>query len=136
MKKDDLTRRDFHKLSLAAFGGLVAGAALSSRRLFAADEKTKDAHACCGLNSCSGQGADGKNQCAGTGNCATAKAHGCSGQNDCKNQGGSGENDCKGKGSCAVPLKGEGWKDARAKFEERMKKAGKDVGKAPDSCGK
>lgn len=136
MNKDDITRRDFGKLSLAAFGGLVAGSVLSSKRLFAeTKDQPKDAHACCGLNSCSSQGAKGDNKCAGTGTCATAKAHGCSGNNDCKNQGGTGENDCKGKGSCAVPIKGDSWKDARAKFEARMKKAGKDFGKAPDSCG-
>lgn len=136
MKKDDLSRRDFGKLSLAAFGGLLAGSVVSSGRLFAeTKDQPKDMHACCGLNSCSGQGAGAENKCAGTGNCATTAAHGCSGHNDCKNQGGSGENDCKTKGSCAVPIKGDAWKEARAKFEERMKKAGKEFGKAPDTCG-
>lgn len=135
MKKDDLSRRDFNKLSLAAFGGLLAGAATKTGRLFAADEK-KDAHACCGLNECKAEGAKGDNKCAGTGNCATTTAHGCNGKNDCKNQGGSADNDCKGKGGCAVPIKGDAWKDARTKFEARMKKDGKEFGPAPDSCGK
>lgn len=136
MKKDNLTRRDFGKMSLAAFSGLLAGAAVIPRRLFADNAAAaEDKHACCGLNECGGHGAKGDNKCAGTGTCATTTAHGCSGQNDCKNQGGAGENDCKGKGSCAVPIKGDAWKAARAKFEERMKKAGKDFGKAPDSCG-
>ena len=41
MKKDDLSRRDFNKLSLAAFGGLLAGAATKTGRLFAANDKPK-----------------------------------------------------------------------------------------------
>jgi hypothetical protein len=134
MKKDDISRRDFGKLSLAAFGGLVAGSVLGSKRLFAEEKSEKEMHACCGLISCNANGASGDNKCAGMGNCATVEAHGCSGHNDCKNQGGSGDNDCKGKGSCSVPIKGDAWKKARAKFEERMKKDGKEFGDAPASC--
>lgn len=137
MKRNDLTRRDFGKLSLAAFGGLLAGSMVEPKLLFADDKKMPaEMHACCGLNSCKSEGAGADNQCAGTGKCATVEAHGCSGQNACKNQGGSGDNDCKGHGTCAVPIKGDTWKAARAKFEERMTKAGTKFGPAPDSCGK
>lgn len=137
MKRNDLSRRDFSKLSLAAFGGLVAGSMMGSKLLFADDKKAAaDLHACCGLNSCKSEGKGADNQCAGTGTCATAEAHGCDGQNACKNQGGSGDNDCKGKGSCAVPITGDHWKAARAAFEARMKKAGTKFGPAPESCGK
>lgn len=136
MSKKEISRRDFGKLGLAAFSGLAAGAVLKSSRLFAEEEQAKEMHACCGLNSCKGHGADGKNSCAGTGNCATVEPHGCAGHNSCKNQGGSGENDCKGHGSCNVPIKGDAWKAARTKFEERMKKAGKEFGAAPETCGK
>jgi hypothetical protein len=137
MKKDDVSRRDFGKLTLAAFGGVLAGSMLGGR-LLSADEKeaAKEAHTCCGLNSCKGKGAGGDNECAGTGKCATAEAHGCAGENACKNQGGSYDNDCKGKGSCAVPAKGDAWKKARANFEAAMNKAGTKFGPAPDSCGK
>ena len=142
MKKltEDVSRRDFGKLALAAFGGVVAGSMLGSS-LLSADEKAaapaaaKDAHACCGLNACKGQGAGGKNECAGQGSCATAEAHSCAGSNACKGQGGTGDNACKGKGSCAVPIKGDGWKKAREGYEARMKKAGKKVGAAPAACG-
>jgi hypothetical protein len=136
MKKDDVSRRDFGKLTLAAFSGVLAGSMLGGR-LLAADEKeaAKEAHACCGLNDCKGHGAGGGNECAGMGKCATAEAHGCSGSNACKNQGGDGVNDCKGKGSCAVPVKGDAWKKARANFESAMTKAGKKFGAAPASCG-
>jgi hypothetical protein len=136
MKISNLSRRDFGKLSLAAFGGLLAGSLAKPGRLFADDMETAEKHACCGLNECKGESADGKNECAGMGSCATTKAHGCNGKNDCKNQGDTADNDCKGKGSCAVPVKGDAWKKARANFEARMNKAGKKFGPAPDSCGK
>ena len=138
MKNDDVSRRDFGKLALAAFGGVLAGSALSGG-LLSADEKAPakaDAHACCGLNACKGQGKDGKNNCAGQGSCATTDAHSCAGANACKNQGGQGINDCKGKGSCSVPIKDDAWKKARANYEAAMKKAGKKFGPAPASCGK
>jgi hypothetical protein len=136
MKKDDVSRRDFGKLTLAAFGGVLAGSMLGSRLLAAQETKeTKDAHCCCGMNGCKGKGADGKNECAGTGSCATTEAHSCEGKNACKGQGGSCDNDCKGKGSCAVPLKGDAWKKARANFEAAMTKAGTKFGPAPASCG-
>jgi hypothetical protein len=137
MKKltEDVSRRDFGKLALAAFGGVVAGSMLGSS-LLSADEKAapKDAHVCCGLNACKGHGAGGKNDCAGQGSCATVEAHGCSGTNGCKGQGGSGDNACKGKGSCAVPSKGDAWKKARASYEARMTKAHKKFGAAPSTC--
>jgi hypothetical protein len=136
MKKDDVSRRDFGKLTLAAFGGVLAGSMLGGS-LLSADEKaeTKEAHACCGLNSCKGNGAGGDNDCSGMGKCSTTEAHGCAGSNACKNQGGDGVNDCKGKGSCAVPIKGDAWKKARSNFEAAMTKAGKKFGPAPASCG-
>ena len=142
MKKldEDVSRRDFGKLALAAFGGVVAGSMLGSS-LLSADEKkaaapaAKDSHACCGLNGCKGQGAGGKNDCAGQGSCATSEAHSCAGSNACKGQGGTGDNACKGKGSCAVPIKGDGWKKARASYEARMTKAHKKFGAAPSTCG-
>jgi hypothetical protein len=136
----NLNRRDFGKLSVAALGGLAAG--VSSESLFAqvkkeeADtKKKKEIHVCRGLNTCKGNGTDGKNACAGQGICATAEAHDCGGQNVCKGQGGCGampgENDCKTKGECAVPLMDKAWTTARKRFEDRMKKAKKKYGEAP-----
>lgn len=140
MKKldENVSRRDFGKLTLAAFGGVVAGSMLGGKLLFAGEAEHKaDAHACCGLNACKGQGKGGDNACAGQGGCATTEAHSCAGSNACKGQGGTGDNSCKGKGSCAVPIKDEAkWKKARAHYEASMKKAGKKVGAAPASCGK
>jgi hypothetical protein len=62
MKKldENVSRRDFGKLALAAFGGLVAGSTLGGSLLSAGEMKEgaakADAHACCGLNACKGQG--------------------------------------------------------------------------------
>ena len=138
MDKNSLTRRDFQRLTAAAFGGIVAGAGLGPA--LAADKEEKspllgDPHVCRGLNTCKNKGASSKNACAGQGDCATAEAHTCHGANACKGQGGCGEhpgeNTCKAKGGCNVPLKPAGWKKARARFEELMKKDGKQVGPAP-----
>lgn len=135
-----LSRRDFGKLTMAAFGGVLMGATLTSR---AAENDNKhdpalllqDKHVCRGLNTCKGKGKGADNSCAGTGNCATAEAHSCKGDNSCKGQGGCeeypGQNSCKGQGSCDVPLKEKTWKKARKSFEGQMKKAGKTVGDAP-----
>jgi hypothetical protein len=133
-----LSRRDFGRLTAAAFGGVLLGSALVGR---AAESEEKpasgsgDKHVCRGLNTCKSKGKGGKNSCAGMGNCATAEAHSCKGDNACKGQGGCGEhpaeNSCKGQGGCEVPLREKAWKKARKSFEARMKKAGKSFGEAP-----
>ena len=132
----NLSRRDFHKLTSAALGGMMAGAVVGCS---SGDNQAKaaevDRHACRGLNDCKSQGADKQNACAGQGTCATAEKHACANQNACKHQGGCGEtpgfNDCKTKGGCEVPLTGDMWTKARATFEDRQKKAGKQAGPAP-----
>ena len=123
--KNRLTRRDFGKLSVAAFGGVMAGAALTGCGGGKDDGKDKDGkkqaaaekHICRGLNSCKSNGVGGKNDCAGLGSCSTVAKHD------------PGKNDCKG--GCGVPLKGGMWTKARSTFETKMKAAGKTVGPAP-----
>jgi hypothetical protein len=147
MDRSDLNRRDFTRLASAALGGMLAGANLGR----ADDQKDKkeeakpkdpkkplflqEPHVCRGLNTCKGKGKGGKNDCAGQGSCATAKAHTCHAENECRGQGGCGktpgENACKGKGECAVPLGDKAWAAARKRYEEEMKKAKKEFGKAP-----
>jgi len=136
----DLSRRDFNRLALAVFGGVLAGTALTGQ---SAESEAKhdpalllqDKHVCRGLNTCKGKGKGSDNSCAGTGKCATAETHSCKGDNACKGQGGCGEyagqNSCKGQGSCEVPLSEKTWKTTRKAFESQMKKAGKTVGAAP-----
>lgn len=139
MKTSKVNRRDFGKLSAAAFGGMVAGA--SVLHLGASEAHADESpllsgkNVCRGLNHTCGGHKGGDNKCAGTGACATATAHACHGHNDCKGQGGCGdnpgENACKGNGKCAVPLSDGAWKKARANFEKAMKAAGKNFGPAP-----
>lgn len=136
-----MNRRDFTKLAAAALGGALAGA-----KLAAAEDKAKkkdvkkplllqEPHVCRGLNTCKGKGKGGKNDCAGMGQCSTAKAHTCGGDNDCAGLGGCGEhpgeNKCKGMGECHVPLTDKTWAKARKSFEAAMKKADKKFGDAP-----
>ena len=145
----DLSRRDFHKLTIAAFGGVVGGTLLSGRAMALQEGSgteesllLKEPHVCCGLNTCNGHGAGGNNDCSGMGSCATADNHSCKGQGACAGQGGCGsnpgENACTGQGSCAVPLQAEhgAWKRARANFEAAMEKAGKEFSPAPEGCPK
>jgi hypothetical protein len=163
MQPEEFTRRDFYRLSTAALCGLIAGTTVgcgdqgttpptkTATNSDAVPPATapgkaagKDAvaattvalHACRGLNECKGLGKGHKNDCAGKGDCFTAK-HDCSEKNDCKYQGGCGDiygmNDCKMKGGCAhySPEANDAWKKARAAFESREKAAGKKFGPAP-----
>ena len=134
-----LSRRDFNRLTTAALGGLLTGAALgcsegngAGGQTAAKEGEKKDKHVCRGLNECK----TAANACAGQADCSTVAAHHCGSSNECKGQGGCGakpgENDCKGKGGCAVPLADHAWGTARENFEKRMKAAGKTVGKAPE----
>ena len=157
MDSQDLNRRAFGKLAAAALGGLVVGAGLvgaaEKGEKDAAKAKDKDKplmsqepHICRGLNTCKGSSHGGKNDCAGQGDCATAKAHTCAGDNECAGLGGCnndlgkpGENACKGKGGCHVPVKDSAiWKKARKSFEADMKKAfpKKEIGEAPKPADK
>jgi hypothetical protein len=148
MNDNDLSRRQFQKLAMAALGGLMAGSTVACAADEKKDDKTEDKpkdekkepllqepHVCRGLNTCKGLGKGGKNDCAGTSDCATAKTHTCGGENTCRGLGGCGdnpgENKCKGMGKCHVPLEDKAWAKARKRFEEVMKKADKKFGDAP-----
>ncbi|MDB5338922.1 MAG: hypothetical protein JWN70_4541 [Planctomycetaceae bacterium] len=119
MSSNELNRRDFHRLSMAAMGGVMAGSlvgcetkpavppaapptapvstptppAVASTDAVAVEKQ--EWHLCRGLNECKGKGggeAKGKNECAGLGECASVKEHACGGENECKGQGGCGAN--------------------------------------------
>ena len=144
MEKPELNRRDFQRLTAAAFGGLLAGLTAETVALAADKPPQKDKnknpllgepHVCRGINMCKGLGAGKGNACAGQGTCATSNAHSCHADNECRGQGGCGakpgENNCKGMGECGVPMSEKSWKKARARFEELMAKENKKVGPAP-----
>ena len=141
-----MDRRDFHKLTTAALGGLAAGTVLGcnkpggdlAKKPASAPEVTiakAEVHLCRGLNDCTGQGKGGDNACRGQGNCATAKEHTCGGQNECKGLGGCGEkvgaNDCKEMGGCHVPLMDDAWKTLRARKEAEWTEKKLESGAAP-----
>src|SRR6476660_10050805 len=95
-------RRDFHRLTTAALGGLATGSMLGCGKKAPPSvagtpggvEVTlakSEAQLCRGLNDCKGLGKGGKNDCRGRGTCATAKEHTCGGQNECKGLCGCGE---------------------------------------------
>ena len=148
---DDLTRRDFTKLTVAALAGATigcgkaeqapapsagGGAAKLLKEVGEDSPLLKEPHVCRGLNACKGTARGGGNACAGQGTCATAQAHGCGGRNACKGQGGCGDNpgqnDCKGKGKCGVPITMDpAWNKVRAALEELAKRHGLTLGPAP-----
>ena len=134
-----MDRRDFHKLTTAALGGLAAGSLAGCNRgapmQTAETPKQAELHLCRGLNDCKGQGKDGKNDCRGQGACATTKEHTCGGQNECKGLGGCGDevgaNSCKGKGGCHVPLMDDAWDKLRKKKEAEWTEKKLEAGTAP-----
>jgi len=160
MQDNGLARRDFHRLTLAAFGGVLTGAAVGcgggtppttpapstsgtapgeAASLSEAEKLIIDEpHTCRGLNSCKNLGRSKENACAGQGTCASIADAACAGNNACKGQGGCGElpgmNSCKGEGGCHIPLMEEAWKKARTAFETAMKKSAKEFGAAPEKA--
>jgi hypothetical protein len=156
MQDNGMDRRDFHKLSVAALGGMIAGTTMgcgggatppdksnpatppAANAVALTDAEkliTDEPHTCRGLNSCKNLGRSKDNACAGQGTCASLPDSTCGGNNACKGQGGCGEdpgmNACKGKGGCHIPLMDSAWTKARKAFEGAMTKSGKTVGAAP-----
>ncbi|MGH7199145.1 MAG: hypothetical protein ACREJB_00965 [Planctomycetaceae bacterium] len=115
MKRIDLTRRDFHKLTMAAFGGLLAGTVAGC------DDGAGDADATTGTETGHdpqhAAGAPSHEPAAGAGGeltpeevLLTSEPHVCRGLNLCKQQGNCAEvadlepkaNACAGQGGCAT----------------------------------
>jgi hypothetical protein len=119
MSSPELDRREFHHLTVAAFGGLLAGASIgcgaktpaptqsapakaplniaappSAATVELTDQQvallTDEKHACRGLNVCKGLGRSKENACAGQGTCASVADSACGGQNECATLGGCG----------------------------------------------
>jgi hypothetical protein len=138
---NDLSRRDFAKLTLSALAGLSAGMGPAAAALAQGNRRRvvnpllTDPHICRGLNTCKGKGVDRRNKCAGTGACATASYHVCKGHNDCRGQGGCGsepgENQCRGWGACDVPLRPNVWVLARKRYEQLMVQGKRTFGVPP-----
>lgn len=102
MKKCDLSRREFNRLTAAAFGGVVAGSLAgcsdgddppatdtTDTDTTAADADTTDT-------------TDVAAEPAEEGSLLLGEKHVCRGLNQCKGQGAGGGNDCAGMGACAT----------------------------------
>lgn len=118
MDDQDFDRRHFHQWTLAAFSGVLAGAAAGCGQpgtpaakpvakpdpapaakpagpmISLTDEQvvllTDEVHTCRGLNVCKGKGRSKENECAGQGTCASVADSSCGGHNDCATLGGCG----------------------------------------------
>lgn len=104
MENSELNRRDFHRLTMAAFGGALAGSVAGC----GSDAPPAPTS---GPAPTATSGADSTTPAAGGGDMAAlensvaavgVEKHLCRGLNACKNQGGSGENECAGQGTCAT----------------------------------
>lgn len=105
MSSSDLNRRDFHRLSMAAMGGLMAGAAAGCGEQPAAKapavSKSMEEAA---KASAAAKSESAKPENAGT-DVAVSEKHTCRGLNTCKGLGGGatpGKNSCAGQGECAT----------------------------------
>jgi hypothetical protein len=106
MTRAELTRRDFHRLTAAAMGGLVAGTLAGC----GGEEEPEPADGG-GQQPPAGHDAAGGGHQSEAGGADAAKydvsllleePHVCRGLNTCMNKGASGENACAGQGTCAT----------------------------------
>ncbi|MFN0050977.1 MAG: hypothetical protein ACKV0T_02225 [Planctomycetales bacterium] len=104
MNDSELNRRDFTRLSMAAFGGALAGAVAGCGP--ETPPPTKSTPGGAGGTGAGGASASGTDSAADPPGLEIAavgiEKHVCRGLNACKNQGASGENDCAGQGTCAT----------------------------------
>lgn len=110
MKRTDFNRRDFNKLTVAAFGGIVAGTAIGCGGGGEGDG-TGGGPGTGGGDGTQGSGtADesagtdgtGDSTVAATDNPLLSEPHVCRGLNTCKGHGQSKENECAGLSTCAT----------------------------------
>lgn len=102
MQNDDLSRREFHKLTAAAFGGLLAGAAAGcgGGDEPAGEQATKQPE--------TNPAAPSHETTAATADLTDAEQillsepHVCRGLNTCKGKDKEGDNACAGQGTCAT----------------------------------
>lgn len=108
MQESELNRRDFTRLTMAAFGGTLAATVAGCAKPPApAPAKAPPAGGpAAGMSGApsaepGGDGGDGASLVASVAAVAVEK-HVCRGLNACKNQGAGEDNDCAGQGACAT----------------------------------
>lgn len=104
MKKTDLSRRDFNRLSMAAFGGVVAGtfAGCANDGEDAAPSPVAPAGGTASEDSGTTEPEGGDTTLTEGEEIAAADKNVCRGLNVCKGHGAGGENSCAGTGACAT----------------------------------
>jgi hypothetical protein len=104
MRPEEVSRRDFHKLSTAALCGLIAGTAFGCGDQAAAPPKTTSSTTPPPAAPASAPAAaaktDTKTDTKSVVAVTTVALHACRGLNECKGLGKSKKNDCAGKGDC------------------------------------
>lgn len=112
MKKSDLSRRDFNQLTMAAFGGVVAGSVVGC-----SDGGGEAGSETASADTGGTEGGDttetdggGITEAGGEGegeavSLLMGEKHVCRGLNMCKGHGAGGENACAGQGACATYAK-------------------------------
>jgi len=101
-RQNELSRRDFHRLATAAFGGVLVGAIAGCGE---GDRAAKSTKPDTSTTPTATKPADSAAQAATTKNTTVAGAtlvalHACRGLNECKGQGKDHKNACAGQGSC------------------------------------
>lgn len=111
MKKTDLSRRDFNRLTAAAFGGVVAGTFAGCANEGTDTAPTSDPAPADGSGTTEPEGSgttstegEGGEPAAGeeTASLLMGDKNVCRGLNICKGHGAGGENACAGTGACAT----------------------------------
>ena len=101
MKRTELNRRDFNKLTAAAFGGIVVGTVVGCGGN-GGDDGTGGGDGDAGTDGTdTGDGTDGAASDTGPRGAEIAANNACSGLNQCMNYG-KGEHACAGQGSCST----------------------------------
>ena len=104
MKRTEMNRRDFTRLTAAAFGGVVAGSMAGCGQ---SANNTTDSGAGAGGGEAGSVPSDSAGGDAAVEETETVslmleEPHVCRGLNTCMNKGASGENACAGQGTCAT----------------------------------
>ncbi len=103
MKPSEFNRRDFNRLTAAAFGGILTGTTIGCSEAKKGPETKTSGQSTEKSGAAKGDPdkADKKGESVATNDWLSEK-HVCRGLNACKNQGASKQNDCAGKGTCAT----------------------------------
>ncbi len=102
MKRSEMNRRDFTRLTAAAFGGVVAGSMVGCGETATDTTPAAGAGGAAPAEGSSEAGAGATEGATETVNLMLEEPHVCRGLNTCKGKGAGGDNACAGQGTCAT----------------------------------